>query len=265
MGVKRPLKPQVVAKYGSELAQAEKLAEQGYNPKTKKLDESIYGPTKVKFDPLQEMEVLHKNMVTDDSFIKASQEEFEAMKLQKPQGNMINNALDAVQMEDPAFPMPEGVSQQTTPEKPAVASQNELENNVDPEEEGPEVPENPEERLNWVAGELAKMKPGAPNAQVLREWKRIHGNVFILPIDEYVFIYRYLKRQEWTQLQVNEEFTNLRQDQQEDYIVRKCLLWPQFSNSAGLPAGAVTMLAEQIRIQSMFLDPVQVANLTVKL
>jgi len=265
MGIKRPLKSQVVAKYGEELAQAEKIANAGFDPKTKKLNEGIYGPTNVSFDPLAEMQVLAQNNVTDQSFLEASMQEFNQME----QPNMINDALDAVQSEDPSFPMPEAVQ---TPQAPQMAPQAaplpiQAESDVEPEEEGPEVPEDPEERLNWVAEKLAAVKPGAPNAAALREWKRMHGNVFILQIDEYVFIYRYLKRQEWAQLQVNEGFHNMRVDQQEDYISEKCTLWPKFNphTKGGLPAGAASMLNEQIRLQSMFLDPMQVANITIKL
>jgi len=261
MGKKLPLKPQIAAKYGEDLAIAESMSNKGWNPKTKELDESIYGPKNVVFNPLEEMQDLVDNNITDDSFLIASQKEFEQMK----SPNMINDALDAVQAEDPSFPMPEPQPIPSPVTAPPVPSQEE--SAEEPEEEGPEVPEDPEARLEWVAQMLAEMNIGAPSAEILKQWKNIHGNVFILQIDDHVFIYRYLKRQEWAQLQANEAFHKLRVDQQEDHMAEKCTLWPKFNphTKGGLPAGAASMLAEQVRIQSMFLDPMQVANITIKL
>ena len=259
MGKKLPLKPQIAAKYGQELAAADYMAEKGYNPKTKKLDESIYGPTNISFNPLEEMQLLKDNMITDNSFIEASNKELEKMKNK----SLVNDALDAVQAEDPSFPMPPPVEEPKTAVEAPVAS--ESVSNVEDTE--PEIPEDPVAKLEWVAEQLKKIKPNAPDANVLKEWKRIHGNIFILQVDDYVFIYRYLKRQEWKQLQANDQFHTMRVDEQEEMITEKCTLWPKFNvhTRGALPAGAASMLAEQIRIQSMFLDPAQVANITIKL
>jgi len=264
---KARLKPQFAARYGEELAAAEEMASKGFDPKTKALDPSIYGPTNVAFNPLDEMKVLAENNITDSSFLEASQQEFDTMN----NPSLVNDALDAVQAEDPSFPVPEpmpapqpSVQPPVAPQAPSTPAPQQEEQEV---EEGPVIPEDPEAKLTWVAEQLAVLNPNAPNAATLREWKRVHGNVFILQIDEHVFIYRYLKRQEWAQLQANEAFGGLRPDQQEDHIAERCTLWPKFNphTKGGLPAGAASMLAEQIRIQSMFLDPMQVANITIKL
>ena len=262
MGKKTPLKPQIAAKYGEELAHAEKMAEAGFDPKTKTLDESIYGPTTIAFNPLEEMKALKDNGVTDGSFLEASTKEFEQMQ---PSNNMINDALDAVQVDDPTFPMPEPAPQQEASQKAPEPTQEKP--TEEPEEEGPTIPTDQEEKLIWVAEQLFALNPNAPNAAALKEWKHMHGNVFVLQIDDHVFIYRYLKRQEWAQIQANEAFHKLRSDQQEDHMAERCVLWPKFNphTRGGLPAGAASMLAEQIRIQSMFLDPMQVANITIKL
>jgi len=252
---KARLKPQVAAQYGEELAVAEQMAQVGFDPKTKKLDESIYGPTTIAFNPVEEMKAMRDANITDNSFLEASMEE-----LQMNQPNLVNDALDAVQAEDPSFPIPEPAVSVQAPQEEAQADTEET-------EEASVVPENPEQRLEWVAEQLSLLNPQAPNAAALRQWKQMHGNVFVLQIEDHVFIYRYLKRQEWAQLQANEAFHNLRPDQQEDSIVERCTLWPKFNphTKGGLPAGAASMLAEQIRIQSMFLDPAQVANITIKL
>jgi hypothetical protein len=130
-----------------------------------------------------------------------------------------------------------------------------------------ELSSDPEIRLQQVAEKLAKRFPNAPHIDVLRQWKALHGDIFLLPIDDKVYIYRYLKRQEWAQMQANPELEGLRNDQQEDILFHKCLLWPPMPPEAiaAMPAGGITMLVEQIRIQSLFLDPLQVASLTLKL
>jgi hypothetical protein len=252
MGVKRPLRPHIVAQYGEEIAQAEKLAKQGFDPKTGKLNEKIYGPTTIAFNPFKDLEDFKANGLIDDSFLQQTKES-------EMSGNdFINSALEAVKVEDPNFPMPsQEVQSQTVVNKQPEATPS----------EATQIPEDPDKKLEWVANQLAGIKPGSPNAAVLKEWKRLHGNVFILQIDDVIFIYRYLKRQEWAQLQANEAFYKMRPDQQEDHITDRCLLWPRLDPVAKgtLPAGAATMLAEQIKMQSMFLDPVQVANITIKL
>lgn len=130
------------------------------------------------------------------------------------------------------------------------------------------IPEDPDERLKWTAKMLKQINPKCPvDYNALRQWKGMHGSVFVLNIQDKVYIYRYIKRQEWAQLQASDSFNNMTPVQQEDAIVERCLLWPEMNpiNKAAMPAGAPSMLAEQIRIQSMFLDPVQVANITLKL
>ena len=244
MGVKRPLRPEIASQYGQELAAAEKAAKMGFDPKTKKLDPRIYGPTDVKFNPVTDLKTMSENLPTLPNLQESQMQE-----------NHVKNALEAVQEEDPGFPMPSSEEEESASENQEIS------------EEQSDIPADPEEKLQWVANELAKINKNAPGVEVLRKWKAMHGNIFILNIDDYIFIYRYLKRQEWSQLQANEAFISQRPDQQEDYVAERCTLWPQFdvTTKGALPAGAAAMLAEQIRIQSMFLDPVQVANITIKL
>ena len=116
---KARLKPQFAARYGNELNAAEQMASKGFDPKTKKLDESVYGPTNVAINPLEEMQILKDNAITDGSFLEASQQEFEQMK----NPNMINDALDAIQAEDPGFPMPEPTPVPQATQEPPVAPQ----------------------------------------------------------------------------------------------------------------------------------------------
>jgi hypothetical protein len=129
------------------------------------------------------------------------------------------------------------------------------------------MPTDPAEKMKWVSEKLREVNPNSPGPSELMNWKQMHGNVFVLQLAEDVYIYRYIKRQEWSQMMANPAVQKMRTEQIEDMIVEKCLLFPKLSpeRKAFLPAGAVGMLAEQIRLQSQFLDPMQVANITVKL
>lgn len=120
-----------------------------------------------------------------------------------------------------------------------------------------------------IAEELAKSLPGmnTPSANALYDWKITHGDIYVLPVAGRVFIYRYLKRQEWIMMNTKDEFNNMREDQINEWIYNKCLLWPILDpvQSAGLPAGAIDMVVQQIKLQSLFLDPSFVSTLTIKI
>jgi len=291
MSEQRPLKPQVLARYGEELAQAEKMSKLGFDPKTKKLDESIYGPQSTSFDPVEEMRVLQKNNITDGSFIDAHENGGNLPIMTPP--NKIANALDAIQAEDPSFdvsslepitPAPAPVMPAMSQPAPAVpvftepapqpvvqpepqpAAEEPPKEAVEPKEEA--VPTDPDALMTYVAKTLKELfGDQAPTEAHLRQWKQIHGNVFVLRIDDRVFLYRYLKRQEWKQILANEAWANLNEEKKEDHIAQRCTLWPAFNSTTqgGLPAGTAPLLAEQIRIHSLFLDPAAVANITIKL
>jgi hypothetical protein len=91
--------------------------------------------------------------------------------------------------------------------------------------------------------------------------------VFVLNISEFLFIYRYLKRQEWTQILAKPDWETMGQEQQDELLFNRCVLWPRYTTiqQAGLPAGAMSMLVDQIKLESLFLNPQAVANMTLKL
>ena len=159
------------------------------------------------------------------------------------------------------------------PEPVAVVEEEETEEEeiINEDEEGEEdvldLSEDPVERLNQVSKALAELDPSAPSPDQLGDWKQTHGDVFILYLYDKAFVYRYLKRAEWIKMNLDESFQNMRQDQIEDYIFDRCILWPTFSviEKNKLPAGTIPALSEQIRINSMFVDPNRLSQLTVKL
>lgn len=231
MGTKRPLRPEVANRYGEELSAVEMMKN---NP-------NAYGNPNIKFDPLAEMKILQQENITDSSFMEASMQEWQQQGL----------------------PIPEFTAPQE-PQAPTISP-------VLPEEDEDEIqdtiPTDPIERMKWAAEKLHEIDPKAPSANELFQWKQMHGNTFVLQLEDDVYIYRYIKRQEWAQMMANPAIAKMREEQVEDMIVEKCLLYPRLTpeRKAFLPAGIVGLLASQIRIKSQFLDPMQVANITVKL
>lgn len=128
-------------------------------------------------------------------------------------------------------------------------------------------PEDPEERLEWAVKRMNDLYPASPGIEQIRQWKNRYGNVFICNFDEKLFIYRYLNRQEWAQAQATVKFDQMNPIQQEDFFFDKCILYPKLSlgQKALLPARLVSVLVEQIQIQSGFISPDYLANFTMKI
>jgi hypothetical protein len=236
------LKPSVAAKYGRELAEAEHAAKMGIDPVTGEINEAVYGPKNVQFDPTNEMKEWEMALNRDQMQQQAMQAIEEAEKLPQP--------APAVQEPEP---MPEPMEEQE----------------MAPEATEDLPPEDPEKFLEWTAEKMKEINPDAPNAPTLKRWKQMHGDIFVLniPGTEYLFIYRYLKRQEFQQLQANPAFQKMTEIQQEDDLFNRCVLWPQMDpiKMGSLPAGIPSMLSAQIQLQSGFVDPVHVAKSTIRI
>lgn len=168
----------------------------------------------------------------------------------------------AVQARRPVPPKPAPTPAPVQEEEPQEEIQEEENDGV-----GLELSDNPAERLKQVSAALKEIDPNAPVPEQLAQWKQVHGDIFILYMFDKAFVYRYLKRAEWIKMNLDESFQNMRQDQIEDYIFDRCVLWPTFgvAEKARLPAGTVPSLSEQIRMNSMFVDPARLSQFTVKL
>lgn len=286
------LKPGVRAKYANELSQAQKMAEVGYDKSKQgkaRINESVYGSTDPgSFNVEAEMKLLQNENITDNSFLEAYEEQQEQMRQATP--DMINNAIDAVQQENESFPsapapvqpqfqqspvqppqpqMPqfyaEPPQQQQVQEQPSEQAQDKQE---EKEEAKDVMPSDPDGAMRYVAQKLfAAYKNNAPTYEHLKQWKQMHGNIFILEIADQIFLYRYIKRVEWNQLMASEGFMKLTEDQQDEHIATRCTLWPKFTaiNAGGKEAGLANLLAQQIKMHSLFLDPAVVASYTIKL
>jgi hypothetical protein len=130
-----------------------------------------------------------------------------------------------------------------------------------------QLSEDPAKRAEQVAEFLASKFQNAPTADLLQQWRKLHGGIFMLHVADRIFIYRYLKRQEWAQINANPKVSEQSEDDIEENIFNRCMLWPVYNQlqKAGMPAGAVSMVVQQIRLQSLFLDPSYVATLTIKI
>jgi hypothetical protein len=137
----------------------------------------------------------------------------------------------------------------------------------EPQEEAQGLSDDPAERCQQISQALSQLSPNPPSAEQLLTWKRMHGDIFLVNVGERAFVFRYLKRQEWIQINANPQLEQMTDLQTEEMVFNKCVLWPQMDivQTASLPANAIGMVVQQIRIQSLFLDPGYVATLTLKI
>lgn len=128
---------------------------------------------------------------------------------------------------------------------------------------------NPIQRLEEMLAFFQKMLPDAalPDKGTLALWKTTHMDVFFVPLNGKLYIYRYIKRQEWNQLQVDASWQNADVNQRKEMIYNRCLLWPQLlpQEAAAEPAGIQDTLVAQIEAQSGWLDAYELASTTFKL
>lgn len=151
---------------------------------------------------------------------------------------------------------------------PMTLAQNEPDTKEQVSEKEEKLSDDPQVRLQQVQKKLSEISDSPPALQELMGWKQIHGDLFLLQLDEAkVFLYRYIKNQEWIQMLTEGNMDKMRSDQLDDSIFTRCVLWPQVAPEirAGLPAGLISTVVEQIRIHSCFLDPAYVTQFTLKI
>lgn len=156
------------------------------------------------------------------------------------------------------------------PVQPQPQLQEQVQEQPEMQDEQPkfELSEDPVERMEQLSEFYRQnMDANFPSKDQLLQWKNMTGDIFVLDLGERVFVYRYLKRQEWIQINTSETFQTLREDQKDDEIFNRCVLYPKFQPQeiAMLPAGCVNLIVQQIQQQSMFLDPIEVSRFTIKL
>jgi hypothetical protein len=242
--------------------------------------------------------VLGEQSAVTDGKKKQGNPDFEALYgSTEPESFSVEKDIKAVTQEgipggytmlpdDPNFPVGEqvGLSQAAAPQTPppmnipeapqmppqalqAPVPPQGIEEPQEDQEGGLKLTDDPRENCRLVSETIGKIMPNPPAPETLYGWKMTHGDIFLLNIGERVFVYRYLKRQEWMQMNANPQFAQMTELQVEDMIFNKCVLWPGLDvvQAAALPANTVGMIVQQIRIQSYFLDPGYVATLTLKI
>lgn len=242
-----------------ELRQQERLAQkQNANKKYDQngrllLDPKIYGPTKSAgvINMAEELEFFREANIIDDST-----------------KDLLLGGKGEIKMEQTMdFDLPE-----TTEDRPQVKGsvlQDDEELCPYCQGEGKikkDVKLTDEEKMKFLSDDLSKRFVQAPNVASLKNWKEMHGSIYVTDLGDEVFIYRYLKHQEYKQL-LTTDWVKAEPMLKQYKIVKRCLLWPILSpeKEAGLPGGAIEMLFDQINHQSMFLDPNFVANNTMKI
>jgi hypothetical protein len=191
--------------------------------------------------------------------IIASKEEAEAeQRARKLQAQGLAAFGDPNQKIDFSSDLDEASNNEAAPEESPVEEE---------ANEEQELSDDPIVKMDQIHSIFVKSNPSFPTGKTLMNWKTMCGNIFIVDAGEQVFIYRYLKRQEWIQMNQDQSFLKQRVDQREDTIFNRCVLWPKLppQDIAALPAGCVSSIVAQIEQQSMFIDPRELASLTIKL
>lgn len=137
---------------------------------------------------------------------------------------------------------------------------------VEEQEKTPEE-EAVEETIRKVTESLAVF-PGAPTQEQVEGWKREFGGVYASGTsDTEIFIWRPVTRAEFTELGIAAVERQLSQLAVEETLVKKCLLWasPLGKEALVKKGGTVTMLHEQVMVNSNFLDPRVASQVVIKL
>lgn len=145
-----------------------------------------------------------------------------------------------------------------------VAEENPTEGNS---EEGKEKTQE-EKKWEYVFAQLAATGKTPPSMEQINQWKVMHGPLFFLPLEEgQCFLYRYLKKIEYQHLLVDQNFQKMTEEEQQITFMKKCLLFPVLDDFAinALPAGLGQLISKQIEMRSLFLDPLAVTQMTIKL
>ena len=137
------------------------------------------------------------------------------------------------------------------------------------EDEAVKFSDDPAKRLDEMHAFFTEQFPpqSVPPKEHLAKWKNWHGSVFFVPIGDVLYIYRFLKRQEWMQMNADENWQKMKEGQRKEHIYNKCVLWPSLTGIqlAGQPAGIQDTLVSQIEAQSGWLNAYELASVTFKL
>ena len=141
---------------------------------------------------------------------------------------------------------------------------------AEPEEDNDEDEKKPltlEEKLQKLSNFVKDITGHEIPVNLLKSWKSIHGSIHMLHLGERVFLFRYLKRQEMLQMKANPQYEEMTEDKRDEEIYHKCLLYPKLDtiSESGDAAGVMSLIANQVKLNSLFLDEMYVAQMVVKI
>lgn len=170
--------------------------------------------------------------------------------------SLINNEQYSQVNETPQMPQEQEEEQQENKEEQQQQENNQL-----------QLSEDPEVRAEQVSNMYRAIDPTFPSKEQLLQLKKQFGEFFICNLGDQFFIFRYIKRQEWIQLNADDGYQKALGHQKEDILYTKCVIWPNLrpEQLGTLPAGSISAVVEQIQLESKFLNPVEVAQYTIKI
>jgi len=129
-------------------------------------------------------------------------------------------------------------------------------------------PPDTETLIGQLVDQLSAVSSNPPTVEEVKGWKHLHGDIFVAPMDEkQIYVYRYLKRQEWKQLLAQNSTSELGPEGVDELIFRRCLLWPKLGELQEnfLGAGVVPTMSSQIQAASGWVNPQALASVTTKI
>jgi hypothetical protein len=135
------------------------------------------------------------------------------------------------------------------------------------EEESKELSKDPATACKQLSEAISEIHPNPPSPEQLFQWKQVHGNIYYVEVEQLIFVFRYMKRQEWAQIQADPSFQNMTETQVQNALFDRFVLWSSVDpiQRGAMPANAIGMVVEQIRIRSLFLSPEYVSQLVIKI
>lgn len=177
--------------------------------------------------------------------------------------------VDPMALSAAGFKMPEVNTQM--PDIPTTNlgpdNSNPVEEEEKEEKKEDKKPLTPEEKAQELVKFVKSITGHDIPLQTILQWKQMHGDIFMLHLGERVFLFRYLKRQEMLQMKANPKYEELSEDQREEDIYHRCLLYPRVDGlcESADAAGIMGLIANQVKLQSLFLDEMYVAQMVIKI
>ena len=115
--------------------------------------------------------------------------------------------------------------------------------------------------------EVIANQPNAPSRDQIERWKSVHKGVYLIFFaNNRMFIWRYLRRDEFQALKRNQQLV-ANEDLFQEKVVMRAVLWPKLGieDLSHCEAGLITTLYNVIMQGSLFIPPELAINLVTDL